>query len=608
MLNIKYVLTAAIMAITLTLATAMPQTAQAAGRFALVIGNSNYSFAPLRNPTQDAALMAATLRVLGFDVAEYLDVPQRDLKRAVVDFGRKLEQAGKDAVGLVYYAGHGVQVHGENYLIPIGANIRDELDVDIEGVRASIILSALERAGNNLNIVILDACRNNPFQSNTRAVRSGLARMDAPSGTLLAYSTSPGNVAEDGTGRNSPYTQALAQSMRTQGAKVEDVFKRVRVAVMERTNNRQVPWEASSLTGDFFFVDDGEGGQIALPKATSSGGTDQAVEIEYWKSISGSDNPDLFRSYISAFPNGLFTSIAEKRIAALGGGSTGGGQAYNQGTAQNPQIQPQQIQPQQTLGGQSPGPLWETIKNSDDPMVFHAFLAEFPDGFYARLAQGRLDQLGAGATQSSALAQSQPSTVSRQAPEQDLLEVDLRFWEAINNSSRRGDYLAYLQKFPNGQFAALAHARLADLDGNKVAQAGSSTTVPVQQPKQVASAPAVTSSATAGNAAGQAVNWSGKTWQLDSGGQPSFLCNNEAKHDINLKLVGGSLTGEITAPHLGSLALRATVNADGRFHGKIFYKSAWSTSGYVRDGKITGKFWNPLTIGMCRGAFELTPQ
>ena len=182
MLKTKYVLTTAILAITLTLAAAVSNTALAAGRFALVIGNSNYSFAPLRNPTQDAALMAATLRVLGFDVAEYLDVPQRDLKRAVVDFGRKLEQAGKDAVGLVYYAGHGVQVHGENYLIPIGANIRDELDVDIEGVRASIILSALERAGNNLNIVILDACRNNPFQSNTRAVRSGLARMDAPSG------------------------------------------------------------------------------------------------------------------------------------------------------------------------------------------------------------------------------------------------------------------------------------------------------------------------------------------------------------------------------------------------------------------------------------------
>lgn len=602
MLKTRYVLTTAIVAILLTFAAAMSNMAHAAGRFALVIGNSNYSFAPLRNPAQDASLMAATLRVLGFDVSEYQDVAQRDLKRAVVDFGRKLEQAGKDAVGLVYYAGHGVQVNGENYLIPIGANIRDELDVDIEGVRASVILSALERAGNGLNIVVLDACRNNPFQSGTRAVRGGLARMDAPSGTLLAYSTSPGNVAEDGTGRNSPYTQALAQSMRTKGAKVEDVFKRVRVAVMERTNNRQVPWEASSLTGDFYFVDDGAGGQVAIPTPESQGrsATDQAVEIEYWKSISDTDNPDMFKSYLSAFPNGLFASIAEKRIAALGGG---GQQSPN---------------PQQTLGGQTPGPLWESIKTSEDPTVFQAFLAEFPTGFYARLARARLDSLGAPLSTVTALAPAQ-TPVSRQSLDPSQLEVDLRFWEAIGNSNRRGDYLAYLQKFPNGQFAALAYARLADLDKDKVALAGQAVSPPVPAPaptpapvvqpapQQVAVAPAVTSSSSAGAGAARAISWSGKTRQLDSGGEPSLLCNTETAHDIKMQVQGASLTGTITAPELGSVSIRATVQPNGRFHGKMFYLSAWSISGYVMADKITGKFWNPLTIGMCRGAFELTP-
>ncbi len=582
--KIKYVLTTAVLAITLILSAAVSNTAHAAGRFALVVGNSAYSFAPLRNPAQDAALMAATLRVLGFDVSEYQDVPQRDLKRAVVDFGRKLEQAGKDAVGLVYYAGHGVQVNGENYLIPIGANIRDELDVDIEGVPASIILQALERAGNGLNIVILDACRNNPFQSGTRAVRGGLARMDAPSGTLLAYSTSPGNVAEDGTGRNSPYTQALAQSMRTQGAKVEDVFKRVRVAVMERTNNRQVPWEASSLTGDFYFVDDGQGGQVAIPSPASQGvsATDQAVEIEYWKSISSSDNPDLFKSYLSAFPKGLFASIAEKRIAELGGDA----------------------QPSQTLGGQTPAFLWESIKDSTDPAVFQAFVAEFPNGFYSRLAQTRLDNLGA--------PPAPPPVASRQASDDSLLAVDLRFWEAIGNSNRRGDYQAYLQKFPNGQFAALAHARLADLDKGKVAQVGqvpAPAPAPVQSPpQQVAAAPAVTTSGSAGGAVSRAVSWVGKTRQLDSGGQPSLLCNPETAHTIRIQVQGGSLDGAITAPQLGSVAMRATVRPNGRFHGKVFYNSVWSVSGNITDGKITGKFWNPLTIGMCRGAFELVPE
>jgi|GEM_PF-1418170 len=593
MTKTKYVLTTAVLAIALSLAAAVSNTADAAGRFALVIGNSNYSFAPLRNPAQDAALMAATLRVLGFDVSEYQDVPQRDLKRAVVDFGRKLEEGGKDAVGLVYYAGHGVQVNGENYLIPIGAHIRDELDVDIEGVRASIILSALERAGNGLNIVILDACRNNPFKSGTRAVRGGLARMDAPSGTLLAYSTSPGNVAEDGTGRNSPYTQALAQSMRTQGAKVEDVFKRVRVAVMERTNNRQVPWESSSLTGDFYFVDDGQGGQVAIPSPQSQGvsATDQAVEIEYWKSISSSDNPDLFKSYLSAFPKGLFASIAEKRVAELGGGA----------------------QPAQTLGGQTPAFLWESIKDSTDPAVFQAFLAEFPTGFYARLAQARLDKLGAPPVQAAA---------SRQARDDSMLEVDLRFWEAIGNSNRQGDYQAYLQKFPNGQFAALAHARLAELNKGKVAQVGQSpapapapapSTVQAQTtvqtpPQQIAAAPAVTTSGSAGGAVSRAVSWVGKTRQLDGGGQPSLLCNPETAHTIRMQVQGGSLDGTITAPQLGSVTIRATVQPNGRFHGKVFYNSVWSTSGNITDGKITGKFWNPLSIGMCRGAYELAPE
>lgn len=603
MTKAKYVLTTAILALFVTFAAAVSNMAHAAGRYALVIGNSNYSFAPLRNPTQDAALMAATLRVLGFDVSEYLDVPQRDLKRAVVDFGRKLEQAGKDAVGLVYYAGHGVQVRGENYLIPIGANIRDELDVDIEGVRASIILSALERAGNSLNIVILDACRNNPFQSNTRAVNNGLARMDAPSGTLLAYSTSPGNVAEDGSGRNSPYTQALAQSMRTQGAKVEDVFKRVRISVMERTNSRQVPWESSSLTGDFYFVDDGDGGQVALPTPQQgTTATDQAVEIEYWKSIANSDNPDLFKSYLSAFPNGLFRSIAEKRVAELGGAGA--------------------TQPAQTLGGQTPAFLWESIKDSSDPTVFQAFVAEFPTGFYSRLAKARLDALGGPPVTAS---------TSRQAPpEQDLLEVDLRFWEAIGNSNRRGDYLAYLQKFPNGQFAALAQARLAELDKNKVAQAAPqyqtqpaqptvvqpatttqpAVTQPARQPaaQQVAVAPAVTSSTGAGAAVARGLNWGGTTWQLDSGGEQSLLCNPEAKHTIKMKVEGGNLTGSVTAPQIGSVSIRATVKPNGRFHGKMFYTSVWSISGNVHDDKIDGKFWNPLSVAMCRGAFELRPE
>ena len=230
------------------------QPALAERRIALVIGNGSYTTAPLPNPVNDASLMAATLEELGFTVSAHTDLDRRGLQRAVVDFGKLLEASEPDTVALIYYAGHGVQIDGENYLIPVDAEIRDPLDVKIEGVRASDVLDTLNRYDGGLNIVILDACRNNPFEGATRSGGgSGLARMDAPTGTLVAFSTAPGRVAEDGSGNNSPYTRALSRAMRIPGLQVEDVFKRVRIEVLERTANRQVPWESSSLTGDFYF-------------------------------------------------------------------------------------------------------------------------------------------------------------------------------------------------------------------------------------------------------------------------------------------------------------------------------------------------------------------
>lgn len=224
----------------------------AAERYALVIGNSFYLTAPLPNPVNDAALMAETLTGLGFQVKLHTDLTRRDMRRAIVDFGQGLEEAPPNSVALIYYAGHGVRIDGENYLIPVDAEISDPLDVKIEGVQASTVLETLNRY-EGLNIVVLDACRNNPFERGTRSGGGGLARMDAPTGTLVAFSTAPGRVAEDGVGSNSPYTRALARSMQIPGLKLEDVFKRVRIEVLERTDKRQVPWESSSLIGDFYF-------------------------------------------------------------------------------------------------------------------------------------------------------------------------------------------------------------------------------------------------------------------------------------------------------------------------------------------------------------------
>ncbi|MGO9993262.1 MAG: caspase family protein [Steroidobacteraceae bacterium] len=223
-------------------------------RIALVIGNSDYASGPLPNPANDAKLIGDELADLGFDVIARRNADQTTMKRAIQEFGARLEKAGPDSVGLFYYAGHGVQLNGRNYLIPTTARIEREGDVEIEAVSADWVIEQMRFARNRLNIVILDACRNNPFTRSMRSVDHGLATMDAPAGILIAYSTAPGSVAADGTGRNSPYTEALTHAIRDLHEPVEQVFKHVRVGVMSATAGKQVPWESSSLTGDFYFA------------------------------------------------------------------------------------------------------------------------------------------------------------------------------------------------------------------------------------------------------------------------------------------------------------------------------------------------------------------
>ena len=241
--------------------------AAAVPRIALVIGNSDYAEAPLTNPVNDARLVAHTLRGLGFEVDLRLDADQKTMKFAIVDFGERLSRAGKDAVGLFFYAGHGLQVSGENFLIPLEANIIRESHVAIEAVSAGWVLGEMEFAGNAMNFVILDACRNNPLSRGFRSAAQDLARMDAPRGGIVAYSTAPGQVARDGLGVDSPYTTALVREMRAPGVSVEHMFKQVRVAVMADTKDQQVPWESSSLTGDFYFAPSQAAAQGEQPAA-----------------------------------------------------------------------------------------------------------------------------------------------------------------------------------------------------------------------------------------------------------------------------------------------------------------------------------------------------
>ena len=225
-----------------------------AERLALVIGNGGYETAALANPPKDAALSAAALRDSSFDVSTVIDAGQTTMKREIRAFAQRLRDAGPDLVAAFYYAGHGVQVDGKNYLIPVDATIAAKPDLEYETIDAQWVLDMIGSTDAKLSIIILDACRDNPFRSFTRSNSRGLARMDAPRGALLSYSTATGDVASDGEGANSPFTAALAVAIRTPGLKIEETFKQVRRQVLAETGDRKLPWESTSLTGDFYFT------------------------------------------------------------------------------------------------------------------------------------------------------------------------------------------------------------------------------------------------------------------------------------------------------------------------------------------------------------------
>lgn len=219
-------------------------------RLALVIGNAAYKQAPLKNPVNDARAMTKQLQALGFEVMSYENASNREMNRAMVRFGEKLAQRG--GTGLFFFAGHGLQVSGHNFLVPVDAEIDSQRAVRAESIDLETVLDQMAGAGNELNMVILDACRNNPFGGARGA--SGLAGMDAPKGMLIAYATAPGKVASDGASGNGLYTQMLLKHLGQPGLRVEDVFKRVRAEVAKATEDSQMPWESSSLMGDFYFA------------------------------------------------------------------------------------------------------------------------------------------------------------------------------------------------------------------------------------------------------------------------------------------------------------------------------------------------------------------
>ncbi len=283
-------------------------------RVALVIGNAAYpGVGALRNPANDARDIAAKLKLLGFDVMLRTDVRQKDMLRALTEFGDRVK-GGTEA--LFFYAGHGMQVRGRNYLVPIDAEIRSESSVSSEAVDVDQLLDKLAPA--RLSMVILDACRNNPFERRFRGGGQGLAQINAPTGTLIAYATAPGKVAADGDGRNGLYTAELLAAMDIPGARIEDVFKRVRSNVVRKSNEAQVPWESSSLTGDFYFRGGGNAPATASTSAVAPDAT--ALELAFWESAARGNLAADYRAYLDRYPNGQFAELARNRVQQLSGG------------------------------------------------------------------------------------------------------------------------------------------------------------------------------------------------------------------------------------------------------------------------------------------------
>jgi len=306
----KQVFHAAFFALILFICNISGAYAQSSGserRVALVVGNAAYKMGPLKNPGNDARAIAATLRRLNFEVIERQNVTRESFAISVREFGDKLKGA---TVGLFYFAGHGLQVKGRNFLVPVDADIAREDEVPYRGIDVNEVLDKMDSARTPVNLVLLDACRNNPFARSFKLSQLGLAQMDAPAGTLIAFATSPGSVAQDGEGDNGMYTAALLKHIAEASLPIEQMLKRVRVDVVRATNSGQVPWESSSLNRDFYFAP-------TPSKPTAAPATDDlTLELAFWDAVKNSTSPADYRAYLEQYPKGRFSALARVRAGA----------------------------------------------------------------------------------------------------------------------------------------------------------------------------------------------------------------------------------------------------------------------------------------------------
>lgn len=404
------------------------QTAQAEPRIALIVGNGSYAtVTQLDNPVPDAQLMAQTLKDKGFTVKILTDATQLDLNRGIAQFGRDLRDAGPEATGLFFYAGHAVQSFGTNFLLPVDTSLTDAADLSLVAVQADAVLRQMFSAKNKTNIVIFDACRNNPFETIPDLGDNGLAEMKAPTGTFLSYSTAPGAVALDGLDGNSPFTKALARQIPTAGLPIEQLFKNVRVDVIAQTRGAQTPWDTSSLTADFFF------------EAAAQLTAEQVAEQQMWESVRNSTDPVPVLLFIRGYPSSFHIPEARKILSKILASE------LNTAEAPKPDAAPSQtpvaeapIAPTQVETAVQAEATEDTseaeitligvAQASGNAADYEAYLEAYPNGIYAELAGFELDVLA----QKAALASAEPTpSVPSTAVDDTAVQANLTFKEPL---------------------------------------------------------------------------------------------------------------------------------------------------------------------------------
>jgi uncharacterized caspase-like protein len=283
-------------------------------RIALVIGNSAYQQGPLKNPVNDARAIAAKLRGLGFSVLLKENLKTREIGSVYREF-RSIVTPG--SVALVFYAGHGLQFKGQNYFPATDADISGEEDVPLQSLNLGTLLDNMEEAKAGVSLVLLDACRDNPFARRFRSGTRGLAKAEAASGTLIQYATKPGSVAADGDGRNGTYTEALLAQMDAPGVPIELMLKKVTNQVVGKSKGKQEPWVEGSLRGDFFFKP-GAGAQAAAPApSVTAARSPELIEDELWDAIKDGSQATAFEEYLRQYPSGRYLAQARIKLAAL---------------------------------------------------------------------------------------------------------------------------------------------------------------------------------------------------------------------------------------------------------------------------------------------------